>query len=299
MFKYNTFYNKKDVEFIPNQKFVINEDNAYVPRFSLKDVDIFKDIPVNKQLKPNKSILIKAIKYGMVMQIQYKGKEDKLFKGHSRVIYPMCLGRSSKGKFLLRGFHLNGWSVSKNRTIDKVWRLFRLDRLLSISFTGSFYRLPPDGYNEHDKGMKGGIIAAANFSRIRKNQQSLLNKQKIQDKDEVSLDKDDKKFASIKASKTNTELDITNSQDNEYISNVKDLKNLRISFLKSLYGKEYIAILGAIGKPGNVIKLIDKDTNKSQGTFKVIDSTTGDVLKKVKNVKGNKFFDLWIFDKKL
>lgn len=298
MFKFNSYYNKKDIEFIPNQKFIINEDQAYVPRFSLKDVDIFKDIPVNKQLKPNKSILTKAIKYGMVMQIQYKGKEDKLFKGHSRVIYPMCLGRSSKGKLLLRGFHLNGWSVSKNRTIEKVWRLFRLDRLLSISFTGSFYRLPPEGYNERDRGMRGGIIAAANFSRIRKNQQTLLNKQKIQSKEEVSLD-DDKKFASIKASKTDTELDITNAMDNEYISNIKDLKNLRISFLKSLYGKDYIAILGAIGKPGNVIKLINKDTNKSEGTYKVIDSTTGDVLQKVKNVKGNKIYDLWIFDKKI
>ena len=35
---------------------VINEDNAFVPRFSLKNVEIFKDIPVNKPLKPSREL---------------------------------------------------------------------------------------------------------------------------------------------------------------------------------------------------------------------------------------------------
>jgi hypothetical protein len=31
----------------------------------------------------------------------------------------MVLGRSSQGKVLLRGWHLNGWSVSNKRHIKK------------------------------------------------------------------------------------------------------------------------------------------------------------------------------------
>ena len=42
-----------------------------------------------------------------------------------------------------------------------------------MTFTGSFYRLAPIGYNMNDKGMRGGIIAKADFNEIRKNQQTL------------------------------------------------------------------------------------------------------------------------------
>ena len=110
----------------------------------------------------------------MIFLINYKGEKDKHFAGHERVIYPMVLGRSSKGKPLIRGWHLNGWSVSKNRHINKIWRLFRADRILSMTFTGSFYRLAPTGYNMNDKGMRGGIISKADFNAIRKNQQNLV-----------------------------------------------------------------------------------------------------------------------------
>jgi hypothetical protein len=35
------------------------------------------------------------------------------------------------------------------------------------------------------------------------------------------------------------------------------------------------------------------------GVYKVLDSITGDVLKSIKNVKGNSVYDLYVFDKKL
>lgn len=300
IYNMNSYYNRKPVEFIINQKMVINEDNAFVPRFSLKNIDIFSDIPVNKPLKPTNDLLIKAIKYGMIFLINYKGAEDKHFAGHERVIYPMVLGRSSKQKILLRGHHLNGWSVSQNKHINKVWRLFRFDRILSMTFTGSFYRLPPEGYQINDKGMRGGIIAKADFNQIRKNQQTLVSKQKIQDKDDVSLDKDGKNFAIVRASSTDSIIDLNNPLENEYIKNVKDMDNLRISFLKSIYGNSYIAMLGAIGKPGNTIKLMDtNNNNKTVGTYRVLDSIAGSVLKKIKNVKGNTEYELYIFEKKV
>jgi hypothetical protein len=210
----------------------------------------------------------------------------------------MVLGRSSKGKLLIRGFHLNGWSVSQNKKIDKIWRMFRLDRILSITFVGSFYRLPPSGYNMNDRGMRGGIITRADFNEIRKNQQTLIKQQKIQNKEEVTLEDDGRKFVSIRAKTTDTQLDMNRPFENAYINNLKDTKNIRISFLKSLYGNRWIALLGAIGETGNTVKIID-DKNVNIGVYKVLDSISGDTLQRIKRVKGNFMFELFLFDKKL
>jgi hypothetical protein len=68
--------------------------------------------------------------------------------------------------------------------------------------------------------------------------------------------------------------------------------------LKSIYGNQYIAILGALGEQGNTVKVLT-DQGKSIGVFKVLDSTTGQILKNIKNVKGNAIYDLYIFDKKV
>ena len=76
------------------------------------------------------------------------------------------------------------------------------------------------------------------------------------------------------------------------------MAGLRISFCKSVYGNKYIAILGALGQPGNTIK-VKTDDGKDIGVYKVLDSITGKILKSIKNVKGNSQYDLYIFDKKL
>ena len=176
--------------------------------------------------------------------------------------------------------------------------MFRFDRILSITFTGSFYRLPPQGYNMDDKGMRGGIIARADFNEIRRNQQALLKAQAIQNKDEIMLGTEDKKFASVKVKNSDSQLDLNNVMNNPYINNLKDSANLRVTFLKSIYGNRYVAILGALGAPGNTVKIID-EKNVNLGVFKCLDSTSGDVLKRIKRVKGNAIFDLLIFDKKI
>ena len=139
-------YNQ-EVEFIVNQDSILHsllkENTDFVPRFSLKDLEIFNDLPINQPVRFSDKLITKAIKFGLIFLINYKGAEDKNFAGHERVIYPLVLGRSAKGKSLLRGYHLSGWSVSKNTTVDKEWRLFRTDRVLSMTFTGSFFRLAP------------------------------------------------------------------------------------------------------------------------------------------------------------
>ena len=292
------FYNKKPVEFVIKEHYNLIEDNEYIPRFSLKNVKDISNIPINKPIKYSDDVMAKAIKFGMMFLINYKGEEDKHFAGHERVIYPMVLGRSSKGKTLLRGWHLNGWSVSQKRHVNKIWRLFRTDRILSMTFTGSFYRLPPSGYNMNDKGMRGGFIAKADFNEIRRNQQNLVSQNKIQNREEVTMGDEERKLVSIRVSETATILDLTKAMENAYINNIKDMAGVRLSFLRSIYGNKYIAILGALGQPGNTVKVFT-DKGTQVGVFKVLDSITGQVLKSIKNVKGNTIYDLYLFDKKI
>jgi hypothetical protein len=293
-----SYFNSKPVEFIIRENYELSEDQEYIPRFTLKGSKEISNIPINTPVKPTQDIIVKAIKYGMIFNVTYKGKEDNLPSGHERTVYPLVIGRSSKGNILIRVYHLVGWSVSANRHIDKIWRMFRLDRVLSITFTGSFYRLPPSGYNMNDKGMQGGIIARADFNEIRRNQQSLVKANQIQNKDEVTLSEDDRTFVSVRVKSTETQLDLNKALDNPYINNVKDIANVRISFLKSIYGNKYIALLGAMGKPGNTTKLIN-EKGVNLGVFKVLDSVSGSVLKRIRNVKGNSIFDVYIFDKKI
>jgi hypothetical protein len=242
--------------------------------------------------------MIKAIKYGMIFLINYKGEEDNHFAGHERAIYPMVIGRSSQGKVLLRAWHLNGWSVSQKRHTEKIWRLFRTDRILSMTFTGSFYRLAPVGYNMNDKGMRGGIIAKADFNEIRRNQQALVTQNKIQNREEVTLGDEERKSVTIRTKSTDSVLDLNNPLDNAYVNNIKDIATAKVSFLKSIYGNKYIAVLGALGQPGNTVKVLD-DKGINIGVYKVLDSTTGQVLKNIKKVKGNAIYDLYLFDKKI
>lgn len=298
MIKFNDIYNKKPIEFVMSSG-KLNEDVGYVPRFSLKDLEIFKNIPVNEPMKFSEELIIKAIQYGLILNIEYKGQKDKHFAGHDRTIYGMVYGRSSKGKLLLRGFHLRGWSVSSNRHVEKIWRYFRTDRILSVTFTGSFYRLPPDGYVQDDSIMRGGIITYADFNQIRKNQTNLLKIQVIQNKEEVTLSGGQtEKFVQIKVENTNSIMDLSNPFDNEYLNKIKDLKNLRLSFLKSVYGNKHLVVLGAAGETGNTVKILD-EKNRVLGVFRVLDSTTGDNLKKIKSVKGNKLYDVVLFQKKI
>ncbi len=292
------YYNKKPVEFVIRENYELVEDREYVSKFTLKNVKDIANIPINEPIKYSEQTMIKAIKYGMIFLINYKGEEDNHFAGHERAIYPMVIGRSSKGKVLLRGWHLNGWSVSQKRHTEKIWRLFRTDRILSMTFTGSFYRLAPVGYNMNDKGMRGGIIARADFNEIRRNQQALVSQNKIQNREDITLGDEERKSVTIRTKSTGSVLDLNNPLDNAYVNNIKDIATAKISFLKSIYGTKYVAVLGALGQPGNTVKVLD-EKGINIGVYKVLDSTTGQVLKNIKKVKGNAIYDLYLFDKKV
>ncbi len=305
------YENTTPVQFILKNNYeLIQEDDQYlpkptqagIPRFSIKGLQGIENIEVNKPMKPTEKLIITAIKYGMIFNVVYKGAKDSQTRGHERILEFMVLGRSSAGKLLIRAYHLKGFSLSNNGNIEKIWRLFRLDRVLSITFTGRFYRLAPDKYQSHDKIMIGGIIASADFNEIRKNQQELLKTKEIENiKDiEIGAPKEEGKpeFNTIRVKTSGTQLDILKPYDNPYIKNEENSSGLLITFLKTLYGNKYMAILGAMGKENNIVKVLD-GKGKTIGVYKVLSSISGDTLKKIKKVKGNTIFDLHFFDKKL
>lgn len=296
--KYYENNNRKDVEFVLRHDFYpeikLNEDNTYVPRFNIKKQTnpLFIKFPPNKEVKYNRDLMIMAINYGMILQVQYRGAKDDFVQGRQRVIYPMVVGTSSKGKPLLRAYHLKGWSLSQNGKLDKVWRMFRTDRILSMSFTGNFFRLPPAGYNMNDKGMRGGIIAAADFDKIRANQKTLIQKSVIQNKEQINLND------SIEVDTTDTVLNLSEPFSNPNI-NEDDKKLIRMTFLKNVSTNHYIAVLGALGEKNKIVRVNSRD--KYLGQYKVLKWTMGDALGKphLKNIDGNVEFDLFIFIKKL
>lgn len=150
----------------------------------------------------------------------------------------------------------------------------------------------------NDRGMRGGIIAKADFNEIRRNQQNLVKQNKIQNREEVEMGTPERTFVSIRVKDTKSEVDLLNPFQNAYITSVKDRAGLRISFLRSIFGNKFIAVLGAMGQPGNTVKVFSDDGTQV-GVFKVLDSITGDVLKSIKNVKGNSKYQLYLFDKKI
>ncbi len=274
-------------------------DSIFVPRFSMKKYKnpLFAKFPPNKELKYSRDLITLAMEYGMILQVQYRGEDDSFVQGRTRVIYPMCLGTSSKGRPLLRVYHLKGWSFSEGGNTDKAWRMFRTDRILSISFTGSFFRLAPDEYNENDKGMRGGIIKSVDFAEVKKNQKKLANEGTIQNKKEILLDEKKGKISVVEVLNTNSALDLKNPFDNPSIEE-ENKKLIRLTFLKSKTTNKRIAILGALGKKGNTVKI--SASGKFLGTFTVLKHTMGDGLGKphLKQVQGESIYALMVFVKK-
>lgn len=277
-----------------------NDTTEFVPRFTLKKYTnpLFQQFPPNKELKYDRDLMIKAMEYGMIIMIQYRGADDNFYMGRSRVIYPMCLGTSSKGRPLLRAYHIKGWSYSQNKNTEKVWRMFRTDRIMSMSFSGSFFRLTPEGYNALDRGMRGGIIKSVNIDEVRNNQKKLADSGSIQAKKEVVLDEKQGRIVVVETINSETILDLTNPFENKNIDK-NNLKLIRMTFLKSTNdNNKGLCILGAYGQKGNTVKI--SSSGKYLGTYKVIKATFGDALGKphLRAIDGISKFDLHMFVKK-
>lgn len=138
--------------------------------------------------------------------------------------------------------------------------------------------------------MKGGVIRVADFNEIRNNQQRLLTKNVIQNQEEVEIEKID----SIVLDKTDTQLDLSDPFENINI-NDKDKQYIRMSFLKRVESNERIAVLGALGKPGNRVRVYAG--GNYLGIYDVERSVMGTLLgnSTLQNISGYNIFDLYIF----
>ena len=184
---YDSYNNITDVVFQPRYEWRLNESNGLITEAQMNR-DLVPGFPINKLMKftpqmDNKlePLLIKAIQYGMALTISYRGDKDKWRGGRIRTIYPMALGvNHNTGNKLLRTFHVEGWSVHKRKEVNDEWRLMKTVNIMSIMFTGNFYRMAPAGYRLNDRVMTERMICQADFSTIRRNQQSLINEGKIE-----------------------------------------------------------------------------------------------------------------------
>jgi hypothetical protein len=284
---------KGDMEFVPKIRFLNENKNDAV-------MDIVPGFPVNKKIKYDQAKLIQAIKNGMVMLILYRGDKDSWKGGRERIIYPMVLGRNKNtGNELVRGWHLEGFSVSQKKETKKVWRLFKTKNILAMMFTGHFYRLPPKAYKMNDRVMTEQTIARADFGTIRRNQEALIKAGKIENEDAVKIQtQKEVGTTKIKIKNSGTMLDLQNPWFNDIIKEMKKKPaEVRITILKTVFTNDYIAVVGALGEKNKTVKVYEDKT--LLGSYKVIESFTGDKFKNFRNVKNLSEFDLYIFEKKL
>jgi hypothetical protein len=283
---------KGDMEFVPKVRFLNENKNDAI-------MDIVPGFPVNKRMKYDQAKLIQAIKNGMVILILYRGDKDKWQGGRERIIYPMVLGRNKNtGNELVRGFHLEGFSVSQKKETKKVWRLFKTKNILAMIFTGHFYRLPPKGYKMNDRVMTETTIAKADFGTIRRNQEALIKAGKIESEEEVKIQTQNIGTTQIKIKNSGTILDLNNPWNNDIIKDSKkNPSEVRITILKTVFTNDYIAVVGALGEKNKTVKVYED--KKLLGSYKVIESFTGDKIKNFRRVKNISEFDLYIFEKKI
>jgi predicted DNA-binding transcriptional regulator YafY len=105
--------------------------------------------------------VVDSIKRRQKVIIYYDGDEPG-GKG-LRQIEPVALGTSKSGNKILRAWDDEGASHTAYKGEQPLpgWRIFRLDKILSIKPTGEVYNTPRPGYNFNgDKSMVSVIINA-------------------------------------------------------------------------------------------------------------------------------------------
>lgn len=294
--QYKLFYNKEDIYMSPRVNWQKLNENKVNP-------ELIKDFPANEPIKFDKAKMIKAIQFGMIILINYRGDKDTWRGGRERIICPMVIGKNvNTQNILIRGWHLDGWSVSMKKNTKKVWRLFKADNILSMMFVGDFFRLPPVGYKRNDRVMSEITYAAADFNVIRRNQFKLVQQGLIEDEEETKIK--EKGITSVEIKNTNTTLDLNNIWANEYFDK-KNQGYIKISFLKSVIGNDRIVVLGAQGGKGSLVKFYEG--RKLMGSYKVILSLPDPTSKnsfmnqvnKYKTIDNQREWKLYTFVKKM
>jgi hypothetical protein len=110
--------------------------------------------------------VVDAIKKRKVLVIYYDGDEPG---GRGlREIEPVCLGTSKANNKILRAWDKEGSSHTGFLGSQPLpgWRLFRLDKILTIKPTGEIYNEPRPDYNFTGDKTMSSVIINANFDDV-------------------------------------------------------------------------------------------------------------------------------------
>jgi predicted DNA-binding transcriptional regulator YafY len=106
-----------------------------------------------------------AIKGKQVCVIYYDGDEPG-GKG-LRLIEPVCLGTTMAGNKAVRAYDIEGSSHTGylGKQILPGWRIFRLDKIMSLNPSGDVFTTPREGFNFNgDRTFQNGVcIVKAQF----------------------------------------------------------------------------------------------------------------------------------------
>lgn len=95
--------------------------------------------------------------------VDYRGEFPSDILNGLRVIEPYTAGVNDKGITYVRAWLIRG--ISKSGRVDPSvvpgWRLFRVDRIKSITPTGQKFTVPRKGYNDQDSAMSEILFTAA------------------------------------------------------------------------------------------------------------------------------------------
>lgn len=277
-----------------------------------RGVTSVKGMKINHAYPYDISKMQKAIANGMVILLRYKGAEDDLRYGRERVIWPMVMGRSKENKPLLRGYQVQGWSVSAGKRVSKEWRMFRTDRIQAMTFTGNFFQTAPSGYNSDDPGI-ANISFRANMDNVLKRQKALMDEAQIYDlkdrtiekPEEIEDDEEDERKRKRTLNKTGVvETVIVTDQQQEldledpYSQNLFGQDDAFIAcFLKpERDDKLPIVLVGATGEKGVPVDI--KSDNFLLGRYTIIDVTDHTKIKEKTEVYGRSKFPMYLFQDK-
>jgi hypothetical protein len=148
----------------------------------------------NERVPFNTELMKQAIEQGREIGINYRSKNDKyeMPVTKSRIIHPVAMGTDKNGNVVIRGLHVTGQSEKAARETGvrsaeveaekdgmNAWRLFRVDNLRSMWFTGRFFSNDIPGYNPNDKVMTTKM-AVYNPAMAKKHQDQIVAQSKAQ-----------------------------------------------------------------------------------------------------------------------
>ena len=109
--------------------------------------------------------VLDSIKNRKVVIIYYDGDEPG---GRGlREIEPVCIGVSKANNRIIRAWDKEGSSHTAYKGEQPLpgWRIFRLDKILSLKPTGEVYNQPRPGYNFNGDKTMASVILNAKFNQ--------------------------------------------------------------------------------------------------------------------------------------